>query len=73
VKAVAFACISFIFGSAAAQIQERALEVDFSKITGLLRPLHGLNQGPLAPGGLIDLTPEFRALRPPIIRLHDCH
>jgi hypothetical protein len=49
------------------------LPVDFGKPMGVLRPLHGLNKGPLAPGGLVDLTGSWRALHPPFARLHDCH
>ena len=29
------------------------LRIDFSRTNGLLRPLHGINKGPLAAGGLI--------------------
>lgn len=49
------------------------LEVDFSLTNGVLRPLHGINKGPLAGGGLIDLTESHRALAVPFTRLHDCH
>ncbi len=49
------------------------IEVDFAKPAGEFRALHGINKGPLAPGGLIDLTPELRALGVPLVRLHDCH
>lgn len=47
--------------------------VDFRQTNGVIRALHGVNKGPLAPGGLIDLTDSFRALKIPFIRLHDCH
>jgi hypothetical protein len=40
---------------------------------GMIRPLHGLNKGPLAPGGLVDVSGSWRTLRPPFARLHDCH
>jgi xylan 1,4-beta-xylosidase len=49
------------------------VEVDFARTNGVLRPLHGINKGPLEMGGLIDLTEEQRALRIPFTRLHDCH
>lgn len=49
------------------------LEVDFSARLSDARPLHGINKGPLAPNGLIDVTAEQRALKPPFNRLHDCH
>lgn len=38
----------------------------------MIRPLHGVNKGPVAFGGLIDLSREFRAAGIPHIRLHDC-
>ena len=49
------------------------LRVDFGKATRLIRPLHGINKGSIAAGGLIDLTDSLRALNPPSARLHDCH
>lgn len=49
------------------------LTVDFSKNIGTLRALHGVNKGPLMPGGLIDLTEAQKALGIPLTRLHDCH
>lgn len=49
------------------------LTVDFAQTNGLLRPLHGINKGPLEFGGLIDLTEEHRQLGIPFTRLHDCH
>ncbi len=49
------------------------LTVDFAKPHGTLRALHGVNKGPLVPGGLIDLTEAQRALGIPFTRLHDCH
>ncbi len=49
------------------------LSVDFAKTNGLFRALHGVNKGPLGPGGLLDLTAEHRALGIPLTRLHDCY
>lgn len=40
---------------------------------GRIRPLHGFNGGPVTHGGLVDLSPEWRALGVPMARLHDCH
>jgi hypothetical protein len=48
------------------------LSADFSVHIGSLRPLHGVNKGPLAPGGLIDLIKEQKELGVPFTRLHDC-
>jgi xylan 1,4-beta-xylosidase len=49
------------------------LRIDFSRTNGLLRPLHGLNKGPLAAGGMIDVTAALQSLKPSSVRLHDCH
>jgi len=59
--------------SLAAEAAPTELRVDFGKPTGLIRPLHGINKGPLAAGGLIDLTSALHLLNPPSARLHDCH
>lgn len=56
----------------AAAAEPLKLNVDFSRIHGTVRPLHGLNKGPLATGGMIDLAPQVRELAPPLTRLHDC-
>ena len=47
--------------------------MDFSRPSGTLRALHGINKGPLAAGGLVDVTSAITALGVPSIRLHDCH
>ena len=49
------------------------VRVDFGQTNGLIRPLHGINKGPLGAGGLIDLTEQHKRLRVPVARLHDCH
>lgn len=51
---------------------ESVLHVDFGTVTGTHRPLHGINKGPLAPGGLVDLSPAQNAFAVPATRLHDC-
>ena len=45
----------------------------FPSAQGELRPLHGINKGPLAPNGLVDVTEAQKRLRVPSTRLHDCH
>src|SRR5690606_7435138 len=47
--------------------------VDFTRTNGAFRALHGVNKGPLGPGGLINLTAEHRELGIPYTRLHDCY
>jgi hypothetical protein len=49
------------------------LEVDAAHAAGTIRPLHGVNSGPLTGGGTLDLSPAFREIAPPLVRLHDCH
>ena len=49
------------------------IEIDCRARLGDARALHGINKGPLAANGLIDVSAEQRALKPPSIRLHDCH
>jgi xylan 1,4-beta-xylosidase len=73
-RVAAFIIASLYLPATALQADEGVmLQIDFARTHGVLRPLHGINKGPLAPGGLIDLTQEHRALRIPFTRLHDCH
>jgi hypothetical protein len=53
-------------------IERNGLHVDFEQTVGIIRPLHGVNRGPLTTWGLVDLSKEFRMLRIPSVRLHDC-
>ena len=47
------------------------LTVDFSRTNGLIRPLHGVNLGPLCYRGMVDLSSYHRELNLPLTRLHD--
>ena len=47
-----------------------AVKVNFSNITGLIRPLHGVNNC-TRKALWEDLTDDFKALKLPIVRLHD--
>lgn len=38
---------------------------------GTLKPLHGVNNGPLTYGSLVDVSPDYRDLAIPYVRLHD--
>ena len=51
---------------------EADLKADFSVPCGRIRALHGINKGPLVPGGILDLIREQRELGIPFTRLHDC-
>jgi xylan 1,4-beta-xylosidase len=52
--------------------EDAVLSVDFSAPTGTIRPLHGINKGPLAPGGIFDVIQAQKELGIPFTRLHDC-
>jgi xylan 1,4-beta-xylosidase len=47
------------------------LTLDFSRTHGLIRPLHGVNLGPLCYRGMVDLSDYHRALDLPLTRIHD--
>lgn len=47
------------------------LTVDFSQTNGVVRPLHGVNMGPLCYRGMVDLSAYHRELGVPLTRLHD--
>ena len=47
------------------------IRVDCSRPAGVVRPLHGINNGPLNCGETVDLSAFFREFRPPLTRLHD--
>lgn len=45
--------------------------IDFSRPAGRIRPLHGVNLGPLCYRGMVDLSAYHRELGVPSTRLHD--
>ncbi len=54
-------------------VTARALiRVDPGMKAGTIRPLHGVNGGPICLGGLVDLSSRHTELKTPIMRLHDC-
>ena len=48
------------------------LNIDFSHVTGVIRPLHGVNLGPLMMNGWLDVSSIYKELAFPLTRLHDC-
>lgn len=48
------------------------LDVDFGQVTGAIRPLHGVNGGPLMMNGWLDVSATYKELAFPLTRLHDC-
>ena len=47
------------------------LEVDFSKVIGRIKPLNGVNGGPLCGRGWVDLSPGYKELGIKHVRLND--
>src|SRR5215213_4402271 len=68
--AVAFSLFAFATFAPAPAAE---VVVDCSKPVGRIRPLHGVNNGPLDVGGTIDLSAHYRELAFPYVRLHDAH
>ena len=64
--------IAVVIASVPLRAEEALLSADFSVHTGTIRPLHGINKGPLAPGGILDIIREQKELGIPFTRLHDC-
>ena len=61
--------LSFVFAVVVSAAAE--LTVDFSQTNGAIRPLHGVNLGPLCYRGMVDLSAYHRELGVPLTRLHD--
>ena len=64
--------IAALLSSLPLRAEEALLSADFSVPTGAVRPLHGINKGPLAPGGIFDVIQQHKELGIPFTRLHDC-
>lgn len=48
------------------------IRVDCAKVSGVIRPLHGVNGGPLVDSETTNLSRCWRQLKVPSTRLHDC-
>jgi xylan 1,4-beta-xylosidase len=48
-----------------------SVHVDISEPIGVIKPLHGVNNGPLGYGSLVDVSHHYRDLAIPYVRLHD--
>lgn len=64
---------AFALNCALSAAEPLVLSADFSKPNGTIKAIHGVNKGPLAPGGLVNLSKDTAALGLPSTRLHDCH
>ena len=49
----------------------KTIAVDFGEGRGPVRPLHGVNNGPIGYGSLVDVSHHYRDLGVPYVRLHD--
>jgi xylan 1,4-beta-xylosidase len=47
------------------------ISIDFSRTVGDIRPLHGVNNGPVGYGSLVDVTRYYVDLGIPWVRIHD--
>jgi Glycosyl hydrolases family 39. len=47
------------------------LKIDFNKKIGVIRALHGVNNGPVCYGSLTDASRYFKEISIPYVRLHD--
>jgi xylan 1,4-beta-xylosidase len=59
--------------AAKAPAKETVITFDCARPGEPIRMLHGVNGGPLAAGGLLDLSARWKEAAFPIARLHDCH
>ena len=63
---------ALILAFVSVRAEDAVLMADFSVRSGTIRPLHGINKGPLAPGGIFDVIQAQKELGIPFTRLHDC-
>ncbi|MDI4647451.1 GH39 family glycosyl hydrolase [Cohnella hashimotonis] len=47
------------------------IRLDFTRKSAPLKKLHGVNNGPVTAGSLVDVTPAYREAGIPLARLHD--
>jgi hypothetical protein len=53
-------------------MSQPAIQIHFNRTIGRIKPVHGANLGPLCYQGAVDLSPYFKKIEFPTIRLHDC-
>ena len=66
-----FVLLSLLFSVFTPLLYGVELRVDGSQRLGTIRPLHGVNNGPLNQGETIDLSEYYRKAGFPLVRLHD--
>jgi hypothetical protein len=47
------------------------IRVDFSKVNGKLKPVHGINNGPIDGQNIFDFSDDYKEVGYPFVRLHD--
>jgi xylan 1,4-beta-xylosidase len=47
------------------------VKVDFSRKAGKIKPLHGINNGPLSSECVTDTSKYYKEIGIPFVRLHD--
>jgi xylan 1,4-beta-xylosidase len=57
----------------AAEADTNRLVIDPTRVGKPIRMLNGVNGGPLAAGGLLDLSPRWKEAAFPLARVHDSH
>jgi xylan 1,4-beta-xylosidase len=68
-KLVAWMTVAtFAVASGAAEIT-----VDCAKELGAVKRVQGLNAGPVSEQGMVDVSAYYKAMRVPLVRLHDCN
>ena len=67
----ALTCLVLLVVAMGNSLQAGEVTIDFSKTAGRIRPLHGVNLGPLCYRGMVDLTAYHREIGVPYTRLHD--
>ena len=67
--------IALVLATSARLVMAERVElvVHCTKHVGAIRPLHGVNGGPIEDGGLLDLSAHHREAGFPLTRLHDVH
>jgi hypothetical protein len=64
---------AFILLLIAVNCPAATLRVDAGRKIGTVRPIHGINGGPICYGGIVDLSSYHRILGIPLTRIHDAN
>lgn len=70
-RQTAATCLILLVTWSAGNVRAAEIAIDFLRTDGRIRPLHGVNLGPLCYRGMVDLTDYHREIGVPFTRLHD--